>query len=400
MKKIDCISAVNVLSGDPLNFPDLDIANLLKTESARTSLSSSNLQSTEIGRKSLLGTPFSVSSLTSSTNNNNSNNNTLQGSDFTTALGDSDFGEFNEEHHAGALDFQHYMRPNASDSLDDFQVPDVLARRRQSRSRKLKNSLMDHELMLEKDQLFISETEMLSDSISFIESSVNKNPNEEALELLNNSEELSMFHDLWNAQKFAFELPSKQTRKITKASAGNDSTFNNEMDLGDIEEFRGDNNFHEGSSDYGLSTPQQLLTLPWSTSSSASSRKQIISSILNTPSRKPSSSSPISALNDLKLLSSSSDTSYGSNYQEFPASSNNLSKETFDFYCFLQEAWESSMSAKSRSITSFSTLLKKETTGKAVAARAFHHLLELKTSAMIEVSQNRPFSDIQIKMIL
>ena len=68
LKKIDCISAVNVLPGDPLNFPDLDISNLLSMTTEKdgrsSEASSSAAMNPEIGRKSILssfGTPFSTS---------------------------------------------------------------------------------------------------------------------------------------------------------------------------------------------------------------------------------------------------------------------------------------------------------------------------------------------------
>lgn len=407
MKKIDCISAVNVLSGDPLNFPDLDIANLLLDPQGRVSMSS-NPSTAEIGRKSMsLGTPFSSTPSFSS--------NALQGSDFAAVISDSDYGSFNDHEIPYSHDDDHYqisLRPtrennnnNDSESME-FQVPDELKRqRRQERKMKrFKNALMDHELMLEKDQLFINEQEMLQYTNTGFNTFIN-DPLIEALKLLNKPDEnfiSETFDSIFTSTLNKFEFITKKPKLVGTKSELNKPLNNENDETGmiyddgglndyDVEMYRNETSFSTSTT---AATPSNLI-LPWSASSSSSDKH--FSSILNTPIRKAGNSTPSPLTEDLKLTSSSSNTSFtslSSSIANANTSNSALSQETFDFFYFLVD----SIPSKSGS-TALNSVLKKESTSRAVAARALHHLLELTSANLINVKQNEPFSDIKITII-
>lgn len=393
LKKIDCISAVNVLPGDPLNFPDLDISNLLMSESHRTSIAStSTLLNPETGRKSFsLGTPFSTPS-----------SNALQGSDFASAIGDSDFGSMNDHDHEPMEMFplrqMNTNHPTLSSQSDnyEFQVPDELKRKTQ-RGKRFKNSLMDHELMLEKDQLFINESDLHKYKNAKNESN---DPFKVALKLLNSPNDF--FFESETSLKtsklnFAYEYPRSENEATCKDLSN--VSFDNYMDNDgyyahdEIEVYRNDPTRLSFSS----STPRNLI-LPWSSSSSDALKinNQLSSAAINTPIRKglfgTAGQSTPSPLTDLAASSSSISLKSSSPFKDFTSS---LSQETFDFFYFLQEKIIESKPASKSTIT-FTNVLPKGKTSRAVAARAFHHLLELKSGSLVDVKQSRPFSDIQI----
>ena len=402
LKKIDCISAVNTLPGDPLNFPDLDIANLLldtatTVSNGRSSLSS-NL-SVEIGRKSMLiGTPFSTSS-----------SNALQGSDFAAVISDSDFGSLNDHDDMPySEDFSLALRPAFKDRITSdnltFQVPELLARQKR-RLKRFKNALMDHELMLEKDQLFINQQGMLNYSGAELLSNIS-DPIMEALKLLNGPEYIFIpgtFDSIFTSNRLKFSY-SKKKPIIAGLVVNDDNQYppdsdngNYHDDFNDIEAYRNDAN------SISSSTPSNLV-LPWSTSSSSFSSSHStfldkhggVSSILNTPIRKGGNNtpSPLTDLTDLKLSSSSSSTSFSSTSSAIfgNTQTSSMSQETFDFFYYLVD----SITSKSGSLSS---ILKREYTSRPIAARALHHLLELRSANLIEVEQNCPFADIKISII-
>lgn len=406
MKKIDCISAVNVLPGDPLNFPDLDITNLLLDSQGIGRASLSSNPSAEIGRKSMsLGTPFSTVS---------SSSNALQGSDFAAVISDSDFGSMNDHDMPFPHDddYQMSLRPardrsSSSDSME-FQVPEELQRQRQQRKvKRFKNALMDHELMLEKDQLFINDQEMLEYRDPF---NAPSDPFIEALRLLNKPDELFIsgtFDSIFTTRRLEFSFNKKPKladesaeKKMETSDEGmiyDDGGFN-DYDGGGIEMFRNDSSISSSST----RTPSTLI-LPWSTSTSTSDNQQrLLSSVLNTPIRKGGSSTPsplTDNLQELRLTSnSSSSASFSSSSEDFHNqldSGSSLSQDTFDFFYFLFD----SVPSKSGGIIELSSVLKRESTSRAVAARALHHLLELTSANLINVKQIHPFSDIKISII-
>lgn len=396
MKKIDCISAVNVLPGDPLNFPDLDISNLLISESHRASIvSTSTVLNPETGRKSFsLGTPFSTPS-----------SNALQGSDFASVVGDSDFGSMND-HDTMDQDIFPLRQINnqilSSQSENfEFKVPDELKRQQRARQRikKFKNSLMDHELMLDKDQLFINECELLKTNLNN-GAGERCDPFKMALDLLNNPDELFFESDvIFKTTKlnFSYTKPkTEQSKQNLQISRSDDDSINYHMDNDDygfnddIEVYRNDPNVG-GLSLTSSSTPSNLI-LPWSSSSADATKNPFSSAIQNTPIRKGLQSTP-SPLTDLVATPSSSSLSAASS--PFKHFSTALSQDTFNFFYFLQDTIETSGNIK---IFTFETVLPKNKTNRAVAARAFHHLLELKTASLVEVKQTRPFSDIEISI--
>ena len=416
LKKIDCISAVNVLPGDPLNFPDLDISNLLSMTTEKdgrsSEASSSAAMNPEIGRKSILssfGTPFSTST----------SSNALQGSDFAAALSDAEMAySLNDHDMMYASDYSMNsneffpFRPksiNSSGSNEnlEFQVPNLVEKRRVSRLNRLKrikNALMDMELMLEKDELFINESEMLQRSQVSLEAN-DVDPIKEALKLLNGPEELFVsetFDGIFKTSKLNFSYSTyKQNTNLNNQAdfdadlmAFNDNDgydyYNDNDNFNEIEQYRNVPN----------STPS-TLNLPWSVSGSSisnDSRGLFSSSIgINTPIRKgrsndQSSPTSLAELQELKLSSSSSGSSSSIPLYN-PQNNMNLSQETFDFLYYLHDSMPSNSG-----ITTFGSILKKETVSRAIAARAFHHLLELKSASLIDVKQPRPFADIQITM--
>lgn len=397
MKKIDCISAVNVLPGDPLNFPDLDISNLLMSESHRASImSTSTVLNPEIGRKSFsLGTPFSTPS-----------SNALQGSDFASVIGDSDFGSMNDH---DTMDHEIFPLRQISNNISSYQsenfefnVPDELRRQKRAKQKiqKFKNSLMDHELMLEKDKLFINDNELLKQN--FNDNFISSDPFKVALDLLNNpDEQLFESSTIFKTTKLNFSYETRKTEQnknksiipMTISSSNNEDSVDFIMDNDDyrfhdgIEVYRNDPNSRRLSMT-SSSTPSNLM-LPWSSSSVEKSRNHFLSAIQNTPIRKGLQSTP-SPLTDLSATPSSSLSSASSPFKQFSTS---LSNETFDFFYFLQDTIENSDNTK---IFTFETALPKAGTCRAVAARAFHHLLELKTANLVKVKQFRPFSSIEI----
>jgi hypothetical protein len=397
LKKIDCISAVNVLPGDPLNFPDLDISNLLMSESHRASImSTSTVLNPEIGRKSFsLGTPFSTPS-----------SNALQGSDFASVIGDSDFGSMNDH---DTMDHEIFPLRQISNNISSYQsenfefnVPDELRRQKRAKQKiqKFKNSLMDHELMLEKDKLFINENELLKQN--FNDNFFSSNPFKVALDLLNNpDEQLFESSTIFKTTKLNFSYETRKAEQnknksiipMTISSSNNEDSVDYIMDNDDyrfddgIEVYRNDPNSRRLSMT-SSSTPSNLM-LPWSSSSVEKSRNHFLSAIQNTPIRKGLQST-LSPLTDLSATPSSSLSSASSPFKQFSTS---LSNETFDFFYFLQDTIENSDNTK---IFTFETALPKAGTSRAVAARAFHHLLELKTANLVKVKQSRPFSSIEI----
>lgn len=400
MKKIDCISAVNVLPGDALNFPDLDISSLLIENQAvgRTSLSSN--PSAEIGRKSmLLGTPFSTTS--SSTLSN-----ALHGSDFANAISYSDYGSMNDHSDipfSEEFNNQRFVRPRIEDSDDsmEFQVPDQLQQKKK-RLKRFINSLMDHDLMLEKDELFINENEMLTNTIA----STVTDPFAAALKLLKSPDEFFIpgtFDAIFSCDRLSFNYKGNNAKKNKKIdqktindglTTASDFHFDNENDGfdydGGIEMYRNENTLSSSS----ITTPSTLI-LPWSNASSSSDKQRLLSSVLNTPIRKNGNStpSPLDEINELKLTSSSSNSSFSSSsFQTFPSENLSLSQETFDFFCFLVD----SLPSKSGYLGNVS---KRESMSRPIAARALHHLLELKSNNLIDVKQLKPFSDIKISII-
>lgn len=403
MKKIDCISAVNTLPGDPLNFPDLDITNLLlmSTENGgpATARSSEASMNPEMGRKSfasVLGTPFS---------NTSGSSNALQGSDFASAISDSDLAYSLNDHdmmHGSDYSMNSNeifpLRPKkagANGNLD-FQVPNHLEKRRISRIRRIKNGLMDMELMLGKDELFIKESELLQNSKN--NSGIEEiDPIQEALKLLNGPDEffvMETFDGIFKTSKLNFKLSIKQKHngKASSTFTSDHIDFNDgyyeDNDIynnNDIEQYRNVPN----------STPS-TLNLPWSISGSSlsdsnSSMKGFSSIGINTPVRKGQQSSPssFSDLQDLRLSSSSSSSPSIPLYN--PQTNMNLSQETFDFLYYLHDSLLSDSGS-----TTFGSVLNKETVSRPIAARAFHHLLELKSASLIDVNQAAPFSDIEI----
>ena len=442
LKKFDCISNVNIIPGDPLNFPDLDISNLLNISDARTSTSSHNNQiimTPEAGRKSLLGTPFFNFPSSSSSLN------ALQGSDFAAVISDSDFSTGLNDHDYN-INEMFSLRPplnnsNSSNGSLEFHVPDELLRQKRAklRIRKLKNSLMDQDLMLEKDNLFINEREMLKNNYLNISRSTEvADPIKEALQLLNgpndkllidNDCKFSLFNNLKLKFTASFINAKKQKNNNNKANESfhpKDINMNDDFNY-DVEQYRNDT--ENGGSVFSSSNTPSNLILPWSSSSDDIDMNHFPSSAIpNTPSRKgPEYSSPFSDLQALRLSSSSS-TSFSATPSSNPAtpspfpvprnynnsSSNDfistLSKETFDFYYFLQDAIiakttekikttpKSSDQINANALIYFTDILKKESTRKPIAARALHHLLELKTANLITVKQIRPYSEIQISI--
>ena len=404
LKKIDCISAVNTLPGDPLNFPDLDISNLLLMSTEKggrnSDISLSIAMNPEIGRKSMIstfGTPFSTSS----------SSNALQGSDFASALYDSDLAYSLNDHdimHAPEYSLnsnEHFpFRPKniMSDNME-FQVPNQVEKRRISRIRRIKNALMDMELMLGKDDLFINESEMLNYATKNLISE-EADPIKEALNLLNCPDEpfvMETFDGIFKTSKLNFSYSKPM---ISKKSGSNNSAFTSDhIDFhdaeGHYEYYNNNDNFNEIEQYRNVpnSTPN-TLNLPWSISGSGlSSSSMGLSSIgINTPIRKGQlngQNSPTSLL-DLQLSSTSSSSSI-SLYN--PKNDMNLPQETFDFLYYLHD----SMSSDS-GINTLGRILNKETVSRPVVARAFHHLLELKSANLIDVKQSSPFSDIQIIM--
>ena len=362
----------------------------------------------EIGRKSItssFGTPFSTST----------SSNALQGSDFAAAISDSDIAYSLNDHDMmrGGSDYSlnsnelFPLRPrslNSSGSNDkmEFQVPDLVEKRRASRIRRIKNALMDMELMLGKDQLFINESEMLqrTQTISKLEET---DPIKEALKLLNGPDELFVletFEGIFKTNKPSFTFSAHKISGNSRQPAGfnSDPADFNDAD-GHYEYYNDNDNFNdiEQYRNVPNSTPS-TLNLPWSVSgSSISSDTRGLSSVgINTPIRKgrnndQSSPSSLSDLHDLKLSSSSSSSSSIPFYN--PQNNMNLSQETFDFLYYLHDSM-----LPNSGITTFGSILKKETVSRPIAARAFHHLLELKSASLIDVKQPSPFSDIQIIM--
>ncbi len=393
------------MPGDPLNFPDLDIANLLLDSQGIGRASLSSNPSAEIGRKSMsLGTPFSTVS---------SSSNALQGSDFAAVISDSDFGSMNDHDMPLPLDddYQISLRPardriSSSDSME-FQVPEELQRQRQQRKvKRFKNALMDHELMLEKDQLFINDQEMLEYRDLF---GTTSDPFTEALKLLNKPDELFIsgtFDSIFTTRRLDFHFnkkpklaPENTEKKMGTSDEGmlyDDGGFN-DYDGGGIEMFRNESSISSSST----RTPSTLI-LPWSTSTSTSDKQQrLLSSVLNTPIRKGGSNTPsplTDNLQELRLTSSSSSSASFASSEDFQnqlGGGSSLSQDTFDFFYFLVD----SVPSKSGGSIELNSVLKRESTSRAVAARALHHLLELTSANLINVKQHQPFSDIKILII-
>jgi hypothetical protein len=318
IKKIDAVSG-NLLPNEPaLNFPDFDIAGLLAAASSdnKSTAAYSEISTLEIGRK------LSSSSATGAFALGSDFRSSLQGSDFASVAPDSDFS-----HHPDIeADFgdpaKFPLKPATNvDRHFEFQVPPPDSRKRKSISLR-RHLLLDKvdELMLGKDQLFITESEM----------------------------------------------------------------------------FRND----DDNLSFANGTPSQL-NLPWSSSSASKSnssnssrRTSLTSFIDNTPIRKGSSTATLSTPSpltepfaDLKLISATHN-------------SQTLSDESFDFFYFLQEKLSSLADKSGRSASNtFKRIISVDVNGRAVAARAFHHLLELRTANLVDLKQASSFSDIKISLI-
>ncbi len=271
------------------------------------------------------------------------------GNDYLVPFSDA-LTDFDGLTSAGDTDhFQSFLRPasvsssSANVSLNlTSELPFEPANKPVIRKRKLLH-LFDEEIMLDKDQLFLKNvSELPTNTLKC------KNPHQEALNLLTCPND-------WLPENFTKILKDHFVPEIEMFRAGEAAEMFDDLSMP-----------MPWQSDTDSVDDLKRLSLgSLNSSGMASPYMSSIASPFSTPSPQLRTTQP-------------------------PFTASNTTKSTLDFLLFLQERIPTGEAVY------FDTLI--EPRRRAVAARAFHHLLELKMSNLLQARQSRPYSRILLEL--
>lgn len=389
MGKIDTLPTVSALN--EMTLPDLDIAALLKT-------TMNGFGTPEQGRKDKDGLPGSSSSslakpyYTSSSGRLSSSDSSMLNNDL---IGSAAFPDTNFDDSAFADGanfplplnlFQRHadsLKLSSMDMLSDLnQIPSA---KRSPRKRRITINLFDAELMLDKEKLFLSDREIMSD---FLKADANHQKSSKdlitnAISLLTTPAE-DMIDGLTDVKlDWGLGIEASAAASAAALGAGLETFNDNDNYPNDIEAYRSNYNMQIDS------TPS-TKHMPWSShpgSDGDFGRR---------------SSSDLS-LHGLMLSTSSSPTrshssiTTGTNYQNYftalPANiqaTTSASRDELDFLHFCKEHTDTDAKV------AFFALISPRRETRHVAANAFCHILHLATERVIKVRQMRAHGDIEI----
>lgn len=381
-----------------LNFSDLDLNTILSsTLDYPNPTKQLNIQSTpEIGR-------FNANSTSSSITASHKISSILHDSDFSNVMGPV-FMDMNDGFDNELLDYLPLRSNSSASSNLEFHIPEEIKTTKTSYKPRRLNLMDDSDnLMLNKDELFISSADFYSNSkksLFFTESS--EDPSKKAMKLLNNPSDLELndvFSNILRIDQFFDPKIAKQENKNNKANNNNNNIDDMNMNddyYDDVEVFRNDLMLQSSSSS---NTPNMFQLLPWSMSMDSSNNA---SSILNTPIKKNTSHSQTLLYPHSDNASSSTASSTTSSPFKITDTTNN---ETLNFFQYLQERiiednkkLKGGGLQKNPSTIYFDKLIELTSPNRHLVSRAFYHLLELKSSDLIDLNQSKPFSSIKISI--
>lgn len=438
LKTIECISAVNMMTGPDLTLPDMDISQILRDAERQQQLNEGKIQMTpEAGRK----THGSSSSLRSAPLFHSSSSNrvsSMDGSmllhgDFASAIGDMDPLQ-SDPHDANDSLFMH---PNGverdfSSEPHQLNVPETVgARERPARPRFV--HLFDDDLMLTKDQLFLSDADRIHPSIRKTPSNPSEAVYDDAIALLNGPSgdviewliaQSTPFRPLFAHSRPApvgCNKPISTADPAFFASVPDDDGFFHDPP---VETFRAAGSGGADGANDG-DAPFQLM--PWSSLLPSDQIDETGRASLSSAASLPFSPLRLRSSSPTNSASSRSSSSGASAAASLPFSMRTgpmasvRSRDTLDFLVFLQEslALAREQQPTCNHIVLNELLLRSDNVShitRPIAARAFSHILgtitvqtsivyyewdwspsvELCNGGLVIVRQTRPFAAIHI----